>query len=214
MTEHTLPELPVSLLWMRILNLLKLNVLWVLCSLPIITIGPATSAMHYVIGLYVNDTSDEVLRPFFKAFRRDFRQGFLLGILMMSLTALAIFNALFLLANYGLHPIWFPLLLLALFLAALYVYAFPLLCRYTLTFGELLKNSILFFWQNLWISVLALFIYLSPILLCLIFPKVCTEILFFWLLIGPALLTYLVNGMIYKLIDREQRRIESEQPMS
>lgn len=211
MNEQTLPELPVSLLWMRIMNLLKLNLLWLLCCLPIITIGPATSAMHYVIGLYLNDTSDAVVKPFFKAFRRDFRQGLFLGLLLIALTALALFNSLFLLANYGVHPIWLPLLLLALFLASLYVYAFPLLCRYTLTFGELLKNSVLFFWQNLWNSLLALIIYLSPVLLCLIFPKILTEILFFWILLGPALLTYLANGIVCKLLDREQRRIESSQ---
>lgn len=211
MDDEKLPQLPVSLLWMRILNLGKLNLLWLVCCLPVVTIGPATSAMHYVIGLYLHDASDEVVRPFFKAFRRDFRQGLLLGLLQLGLTALALFNGLFLLANYGAHPIWLPLLLLVLFLAALLVYGFPLLCRYTLGFGELLKNSVLFFWQNFGSSLLALAIYFSPVLLVFLFPRFLTEILFFLILIGPALLVYLVNGIVNPLLDREQRRQESQQ---
>lgn len=205
-----LPELPISLLGMRVLNLLKLNVLWLLCCLPVVTIGPATSAMNYVVNLYLEEKSDEVARPFFRAFRRDLGQGILLGLFLLLLTVLAVFDGLFLFANFsqGFHLAWIPFVFLALFLVSLYVYAFPTLSRYALRFTELLKNSVLLFWQNLWTSVGAVLVLCAPFLLMWVFPDAATEILFLWVLIGGSLSAYINNKGILKILDREQRRLE------
>lgn len=212
MKEFELPELPAAVLVMRILNLVKLNVLWLLCCLPVVTIGPATSAMNYVVNLYIEEKSDEVAGPFFRAFRRDFRQGIVLGLFLTLLTALTVFDGLFLYANFSEspHPVWILFLILTLFLIALYVYGFPMLSRYTLRFTELLKNSVLLFWQNLWVSLGAVLVLLVPFLLIFLFPKAFTEIVFGWLLIGGSLTAYVNNRSILKLLDREQRKLESD----
>lgn len=34
----------------RVWTLVVLNVLWVLCSLPVVTIGPSTAALYQVLG--------------------------------------------------------------------------------------------------------------------------------------------------------------------
>ena len=48
-------------------NLVLLNLLWILCSLPVITMGAATSAMYHVIFLYITNQDDAAIKPFFKA---------------------------------------------------------------------------------------------------------------------------------------------------
>lgn len=213
MRESQLPELPVALLGMQVVNLVKLNILTVLCCLPVVTIGPALSAMNYVVNLYIEEKSDEVAKPFFKAFRRDFPQSLLFGLFLILMTGLTVFDGLFLLANYwgSFHPIWIPFLILVLFLAALYVYAFPMLCRYQLHFSELLKNAVVLFWQNLATSLGALLVIASPLLLIWLFPQALFEILFLWLLCGSALTARIINKGILQILDREQRRIDCEQ---
>ena len=54
-------------------NLVCLNILWLLCSLPIVTAGASTAAMYYVVFQYINDQDDAVLKPFLKAFKENFR---------------------------------------------------------------------------------------------------------------------------------------------
>lgn len=212
MKESKLPELPVAMLGMRLINLVKLNVLWLVCCLPIVTIGPATSALHSVVCLYLEEKSDEVAKPFFHAFRRDLRQGLILGLGILGLTAVTVFDGLFLFSQFadGTRLVWIPFGVLVLVLLALYVYAFPLLCRYTLGLGELVKNCLVLFWRNLWVSLGAMLTMALPGLLVWLFPEAASEIVFLWLLIGGSLTAYIRDKSILNLLNREQRRLDGE----
>ena len=57
-----------------ITNLVCLNVLWLLCCLPVVTAGAATVAMYYVIFLYITKQDDTVAKPFFKAFKQRYQE--------------------------------------------------------------------------------------------------------------------------------------------
>ena len=61
-------------------NLMLLNLLWLICSLPVLTAGAATTAMDAVIFQYLDGGDDSVIKPFFKAFAANFRQSTLIGI--------------------------------------------------------------------------------------------------------------------------------------
>lgn len=210
MAEGKFPELPVATLGMRLINLVKLNVLWLVCCLPIVTIGPATSALHSVVLLYLQDRSDEVVKPFFHAFRRDLGQGLLLGLGLLAVTALAVFDGLFLYREFadGTRLVWIPFGILVVALVSVYVYAFPLLCRYRLGLGELVKNCLVLFFQNLSVSLGSLLVMALPGLLAWLFPQAASEIAFLWLLIGGALTAYLRDRSIQNVLAREQRRLD------
>ena len=60
-------------------DIMALNILWFICSLPIITIGPATAAMFSVALKLANDDPVTVLRGFFTAFKNNFKQSLVLG---------------------------------------------------------------------------------------------------------------------------------------
>ena len=66
-------ESPVMKILTLAANLVCLNILWLLCSLPIVTAGASTAAMYYVVFQYINDQDDAVLKPFLKAFKENFR---------------------------------------------------------------------------------------------------------------------------------------------
>ena len=65
-------------------DMILLNVLWVLCSLPIVTFGAATAAAHYVALKFVRDEGTSAASMFFRAFRRNLRQGCVLGLISHS----------------------------------------------------------------------------------------------------------------------------------
>lgn len=62
-------------------DMIILHVLWLLCCIPIITIGPATAAAHYVAMKLVRDEGRSVIGMFVHSFRKNFRQGIILGVM-------------------------------------------------------------------------------------------------------------------------------------
>ena len=53
----------------RIFNLMILNLLWMLCCIPIVTIGASTVALYTMTLRLVRDEEGSLTRDFFKAFR-------------------------------------------------------------------------------------------------------------------------------------------------
>ena len=56
-------------------NLVILNFLWILTSLPVVTVGASNSAMFAVLFQYLDQGSDAVVKPYFKAFAANFKQS-------------------------------------------------------------------------------------------------------------------------------------------
>ena len=46
----------------RVWTLVVLNVLWVLCSLPVVTIGPSTAALYQVLGKVIQGEDSHTAR--------------------------------------------------------------------------------------------------------------------------------------------------------
>lgn len=79
----------------RAWDLMILNILWILCSLPIFTIGPATSALARVSLNLARDSSEAVASNYFVAFRRDFWKAVLLGLIGLAGLAIAVSDILY-----------------------------------------------------------------------------------------------------------------------
>ena len=56
-------------------DVLVVNLLWIICSIPIVTIGASTTAMYYVTLRLVRDEDGYTIRSFFKSFKDNFKQA-------------------------------------------------------------------------------------------------------------------------------------------
>ena len=68
-------ESKFSQLLLKLCNACMLNVLWFLCSLPIVTMGAATTALYYACLKIVREEDSHVAAQFFRSFRQNFRQA-------------------------------------------------------------------------------------------------------------------------------------------
>lgn len=59
----------------KIFDILLLNFLWLLCSLPVISFGASATALYYMMMKLVRDEESGIVRGFFKAFKENFRQS-------------------------------------------------------------------------------------------------------------------------------------------
>lgn len=132
----------------RILNtaadLMALNLLWLVCSIPIVTAGAAATAGYHSCFRLVRGEGN-LVRAFFRSFRRNLRQA-TLGWLLFSAAALGFF------ADYSLLlPLAFPgkpfvvagMALLALLCAFTCLYFFPLLAQFENTLPNTARNALL-----------------------------------------------------------------------
>lgn len=82
MKKSTSIDNPFFRLMGRVGDLVALNLLWLLCSLPIVTVGASTLALFAVVGKIAAGEEYWVRQDFFKAFRRDFGQGTVLALML------------------------------------------------------------------------------------------------------------------------------------
>lgn len=116
----------------RIFDVFVLNILWLLCCLPVFTIGPSTTAFFYAMIQLVRGGDTSVSKDFFHSFRQNFKQGLLLG---LPLTAVGAFLALDVSMSYhagtGIYTFFMVFFAVVfLFWAFLTLYAFPLLAKF------------------------------------------------------------------------------------
>lgn len=183
--------------------LLKVNLLWLLFSLPIVTLGGATIAAYDVLLKMTEEEEGYIGRTFVAAFKRNFKTGIPYGILLL----------------FCIYVVWLdfslfeqlednPIILLIMGMIAAFVFllsflfAFPLQARYENTLVKTLKNSadisMKFFVRTLTLIIalaieLAFFLWSVPTMLL-------------GLLIGPACLMYTVAGYAHVFF----REIEKE----
>ena len=123
-----------------IADLLILNVLTLICSLPVVTCGPALTALYDRTLSIARQEEGYIIRPFFRAFKANLKKGMLLGLLFLVLAALLYFDYY---AARTYVPVLSPVIAgIAVLLLAILEYAFALLARYENTLGGTLKNAV------------------------------------------------------------------------
>lgn len=124
-------------------NLLILNALWLICSLPILTIGPATSAMLCVVRQWKLHQDTSSVRNFFYYFKENFKYSFIIGILYIGYSILLFFNLYYLNQDQtGLKIMMLvPLIVVSLLLLCIAAYIFPVLSHYQLSLKKTIQNS-------------------------------------------------------------------------
>lgn len=127
-----------------------LNALWLLCSLPIFTMGAATTALYAVSIKIVRGTDGAIYSQFFRSFKENFKQATQLWLMLLAAGIFLGVDTYVLIhlrrASTGTIAIFWTLLL-ALIIAALIIYAivlaytFPLLSYFDNTNSAMLLNA-------------------------------------------------------------------------
>ena len=115
----------------KVFDMMVLTVLWVVTSLPVVTIGASTTALYYVGMKLARDEEGYIIKDFFRSFKENFRQATAAWAILL---ALGIFFAVDLTWYYqfksgvGVMIFFMFVILTALYIMVL-TYAFPLLAR-------------------------------------------------------------------------------------
>ena len=129
----------------KICDIVCLNVLWLVCSLPIITIGASSAALYYATVKSVKNRNGYAVQEFFRSFRQNLVPGMVLWLIILAVSVILRLNIGILMAKASGYVGLFFICLYAA--AAIYIgmaacYLFPALSRFDMSPGWLLKLSL------------------------------------------------------------------------
>lgn len=189
-------------------DLILLNLLWIFCSLPVITAGAATTALHTVVQAYVSETDSGIIKPFFAAFRKNFKQSTLLWLPVMLLLALLLADLLFLMekAEGAQLLLWIPFLIIGAIVSIVISYAFPLIARYENDTKTIISNSFLLFSLHLFPSLAVIAMNILPWGLLLLWPELFLKTCALWLIFGAALISYIATHIMLPIFKQYESK--------
>ena len=127
----------------KMADLMWLNILTLICCIPIITAGAAFTSMHYVALKIVRNEESYITRSFFKSFKTNFRQATLIW-LMILLIAAVLGGDYYIITKSGIQ---FSSVLVVLIMAAAVLvicttlYVFPVLAKFDNTIMGTIRNA-------------------------------------------------------------------------
>lgn len=191
----------------RLTDLVKLNFLWLVFSLPIVTVGISTIAAHYVALKIAEGQEGYIFHDFIKAFKENRKQGIPMSFISV-ICVWALYLDFQLIANADEHQVLF--LITGIIAAYIFVftmlYAFALLARYENTLLNTLRNGFNISMRYFLRSMLLVIIVAIELAAMLWSPKTMILIL----IIGPAFVMLTVCSVAINIF----RDIESKNPES
>jgi uncharacterized membrane protein YesL len=137
-------------------NYFLLSLLWLVISIPLVTIFPATVALFGVLRVWREEDRDDILGPFFGTFRAKFWQSLLIG---LGWTLIGAVLGVDLLASRRIPgvaaiPVVIGLGLITVLYCQLSVYLFPIIAHMRVGVRGVIRNAFLITLSQPFISLL------------------------------------------------------------
>ncbi|MDO5408158.1 MAG: DUF624 domain-containing protein [Eubacteriales bacterium] len=157
---------PENRFWMfmeKVMNVLFISILWLVCSLPIITMGAATVAVFQFTLHQVRNEEGYVWKSFFKAFKQNFRSATVLWLMQIIVGTFLLYD---IRLCFQIQLPWILQMLIFIVLACVsllwlltVLYIFPLLSFFQIPVKKTLVDSFIMAVGNLPVSFMILLIY-------------------------------------------------------
>jgi uncharacterized membrane protein YesL len=196
----------------RIADLMILNILWIICCIPIFTAGAATTAMYYVTLKMVRNEESYIAKSFFRSFKDNFRQSTMIWLIMLFIGI--IFSADFWILNN--MPLSFGSILRYLILAFLLMYIFtltylfPLQAKFDNHIKVTMRNALLMSIRHLPKTLLILVITIGPSILMSLQARVMSYGILVFIMVGFALTAFLHSLILVKIFDLYIRKEDKD----
>ena len=191
------PDHPLMIQLTKLACTVWLNLLWVVCCIPVITAGASTTALFTVTLKMVKNEEGSVTAGFFKAFRENFRFSTKVWLILLSLGIVLAVDGYVLYHLRYVNAFWAILtaayLVVLIAYGMILMYIFPLMAHFDNTVFAMLKNSLFVGVRFLFCTVLMAAIYFSMVL---IIVRFFTPAFIFGEGLCAYLCSYLLGGVL------------------
>ena len=184
----------------RIWIIVAANILFVLCTVPVITIGPGLAALHYTILKMLRTDGDiSPIAAFWEGLKANFKQALAAWLAMLALAVFlwlewfwcGQFGGVFLLFRNGLAAIALAALIIGL-------YMFPTMAAFRASLKELIKDSVFFAFRKPLYLIVVLFFSVFPMVLTFSDIQLLPLYAFIWVTCGFSLVCLVTDSLLLK----------------
>ena len=185
----------------KIFDMVCLNILWLICSIPIITMGASTAAMYSVMLKMVKNEEGYIFRGFFKAFKENFKQSTIMWLIILLLTVVwwVDFNFAGSIGGTGGFVLSVIFILLGVVLLSVTIYVFPLTARYVNTIRNTFKNALILTIAKLPYTFLMIAVLIAAVVFSFWTVQTLMIALPLWMLIGVSLIVWLYSWLLRRV---------------
>jgi len=200
---------PVWNFMCKVADLVILNLLVIVCSLPVFTVGAAWTAMHFVTIRMARKEHQYVVKDFLRSFKENFKQATIIWLLALVAAFVFIGDVLI----YKEIPDQIPKVLMVVVMVLAYLvlgtllYAFPLLSRFYNTVRGTLKNAFLVSIVNIPYTFLFAFLAVLPFAVWYFIIELAPFVLLF----GFSLPAYIASRSWVKILSKFEPEQETEE---
>ncbi len=191
----------------RFWKLIQINLLYFICCIPIITIGPATAGFTCVLRNYARDTHSFIYSDFFEGVKKNWKQGFVVSLIQAFMLSSFFFG----ISQYNQENVFSVIYFIVsmsvnIIFAIMMFYVYPMMVTFKLTIKQLMKNALIFvrlgFKTNVITLILSIIFICGPLALIVIFPNFFPMILIAFALIILATLGLIINFNVYPYLKK------------
>lgn len=199
----------------KVADLVILNILFLICCIPVFTIGTATTALYGVTKNMVQNRESYIVRNYFKIFKENFKQSTIMWLILLALLGFACLDLY--VSNHiweGIVQTFFTGLMTLTIILVLFVmqYALTLQCTFENTIRNTLKNALFMSIGHLPWSVLITVLSLSPVAAVVIFPQYLglemMAMFLLWFSMAAYINSFMFHRIYKKYMPENEKNIE------
>ncbi|WP_066715645.1 YesL family protein [Clostridium sp. Marseille-P299] len=162
----------------KVWDMILLSILWVVLCIPIVTIGPATTALYYTVVKVIRRERGYVFREFFHSFKDNFKLGLITSVIYVVLAYILYVDYIYANSLKATNPNQAYLFFagfnaITLVAIAVLAYIFPVLSRFTLNLKGLFKTTFLMAMKHIFTTIaLIVIIGASGLVLSIVIPAI------------------------------------------
>lgn len=188
-------------------DMVILSMMWFVLSLPVVTMGAATTALFFVSTRRIADREGYITSDFWAAFKANFWRATAVWMICLFVILVILANIfLFVDPEMGgpMFSIIWPAQFIFLFeLLIMLIYAFPLLARFDMSVKEIFKSAFFMANRHLPSSLLCLAMLVAIVGITLLaFPPL--------LLVGPGLYAWLASYIIMRIFKKYRPEMDQD----
>lgn len=193
----------------KLADLMFLNILTLICCIPIVTVGAAWTALYYMTLKIVRDEEVYIARDYFKSFRQNFKQATVIWLIQVLVTAVLGID--FFLMYIDKTQAGFPLvlqvvlLLVTVIAATTFLFVYPVLSKFENTLWNTLKNAFLMGVMQFPKVIVMAVLWIIPLVISIMAIQAFPLVVMFGMSI-PAFLSSMMYNKFFKRM--EERMIE------
>jgi uncharacterized membrane protein YesL len=189
----------------KLADIMILNILFIVFSIPIVTIGASYTAAYYMGYKMVKDEETYIVKGFWKAFKENFVQSTIMWLIIMVVAVVLVFDYRILLYSGMEFAQWMKIAMITATVVILMgvSFIFPMQARYTNTIKNTVKNAFLMALAHIPTSFALIVIYALPVVVYYFIPQTFAALF----LLAMGLIIFGQSFLLMKIFTKYEEKL-------